>query len=95
MIFYVNLPVAVALAIAAWKVIPADTAKPQWRGLDIRGAVVATASLASIVYAITQAQSVGWTAWSTHFFGLGGIAGLAAFAALEQQTDAPLVESRC
>ena len=38
MIFFVNLPVAVALAITALKVIPADTEKPRWRGLDLRGA---------------------------------------------------------
>ena len=38
MIFYVNLPVAAALAIAALKIIPADTQKPRWKGLDLRGA---------------------------------------------------------
>ena len=42
MIFYVNLPVAAALAIAALKIVPADTQKPRWRGLDLRGAVLAT-----------------------------------------------------
>ena len=56
MIFFVNLPVAAALAIAALKVIPADTEKPRWRGLDLRGAILATTSLAAIVYAITQAD---------------------------------------
>src|SRR5205814_9946030 len=45
MIFYVNLPVAAALAIAALKIVPADTQKPRWRGLDLRGAVIATTSL--------------------------------------------------
>src|SRR3954452_7618185 len=34
-IFYVNLPVAAALLVAALKVIPADTQKPRWRGLDL------------------------------------------------------------
>ena len=38
MIFYVNLPVAAALAVAALKIVPADTQKPRWRGLDLRGA---------------------------------------------------------
>ena len=32
LIFYVNLPVAAALAIAALKIIPADTQKPRWNG---------------------------------------------------------------
>ena len=91
MIFYVNLPVAAALAIAALKVIPADTKKPRWKGLDLRGAVLATTSLGAIVFAITQAEGAGWTSVQTHLFGLGGLAGLAAFAALERRTDTPLL----
>jgi len=91
MIFYVNLPVAATLAIAALKVIPADTKRPRWRGLDLRGAVLATTSLGAIVFAITQAEGAGWTSVQTHLFGLGGLAGLAAFAALERRTDTPLL----
>src|SRR5213596_2752807 len=37
-IFYVNLPVAAALLVAALKVVPADSHKPRWRGLDLPGA---------------------------------------------------------
>ena len=56
MIFYVNLPVAAALAIAVLKVVPADTRKPRWSGLDLRGALLATTSLGAIVFAITQGR---------------------------------------
>ena len=56
MIFYVNLPVAAALAIAALRVIPSDASKPRWRGLDLRGALIATSSLGAIVFAITQGE---------------------------------------
>lgn len=91
MIFYVNLPVAAALAIAALRIIPADTRQPRWKGLDLRGALLATTSLAAIVFAITQAEGAGWTSVQTHLFGLGGLAGLAAFAALERRTDTPLL----
>jgi EmrB/QacA subfamily drug resistance transporter len=90
-IFYVNLPVAAALAIAALKVIPADTSTPRWKGLDLRGALLATTSLGAIVFAITQAEDAGWTSVQTHLFGLGGLAGLAAFAAFERRTDTPLL----
>jgi EmrB/QacA subfamily drug resistance transporter len=90
-IFYINLPVAAALLVAALKVVPADDAKPRWRGLDLPGAALATASLASIVYAITQAESAGWTSVQTHLCGLGGLAGLAAFAVYERRIDAPLL----
>src|SRR5919199_122537 len=43
-IFFVNLPIGIALAAAAAHVVPTDTAAPRWRGLDLRGALVATAS---------------------------------------------------
>ena len=90
-IFYVNLPVAAALLVAALKVVPADAQKPRWRGLDLTGAALATTSLAAIVYGITQAHSAGWTSIQTHVCGIGGFAGLAAFAIYELHIDAPLL----
>jgi len=91
MIFFVNLPVAGALAVSALKVIPADAEKPRWRGLDLRGAAVATTSLGAIVYAITQGASAGWTSTQTVGFALAGVAGLAGFGVLETMTDTPLL----
>jgi EmrB/QacA subfamily drug resistance transporter len=91
MIFFVNLPVAVALAVAAVKVIPGDTERPRWRGLDLRGASLATTSLGAIVYAITQGSSAGWTSTQTLGFGLAGAAGLALFAVVETRTEKPLL----
>src|SRR5438067_8417820 len=90
-IFYVNLPVAAMLLFASLRVVTADTQKPRWRGLDLPGAALATTSLAVIVYGITQADSAGWTSIQTHLCGLGGLAGLAAFAIYELHIDAPLL----
>jgi EmrB/QacA subfamily drug resistance transporter len=91
MIFFVNLPVAAALAVGALKIVPADTQKPRWRGLDLRGALLATTSLGATVFAISQGETAGWTSLQTLTSGLGGLAGLAAFAAFERRTDAPLL----
>ena len=91
MIFYVNLPVAAVLLVASLKVVPADTQKSRWRGLDLPGAALATTSLAAIVYGITQADSAGWTSIQTHLCGIGGLAGLVAFAIYELHIDAPLL----
>jgi len=44
LIFFVNLPVAAALAYGARRTVPADKEKPRWRGLDVRGAALATGS---------------------------------------------------
>ena len=91
MIFFVNLPVAVALAAGARKIVPADTEKPRLRGLDLRGAILATGSLGAIVYTITQAEHVGWTSPQTLATAAAGVAGLAAFAVAERRTAQPLL----
>jgi MFS family permease len=90
-IFFINLPVGIAVAAGAMKAIPADIAPAQWRGLDLRGALLATASLGALVYALSQAADAGWTSPQTLGLGLGGLAGLAAFAALELHTRTPLL----
>lgn len=90
-IFFINLPVAVVVGVAGLKVIPVDPGAPRWRGLDLRGALVATVSLGALVYAFTQAASVGWTSARTLVIGLVGLAGLAGFAALERRSERPLL----
>ena len=45
-------------------------AAPRWRGLDLRGAALATASFGALVYALSQASDAGWT--STQTLGIGG-----------------------
>ncbi|MDX6479557.1 MAG: hypothetical protein QOG85_67 [Gaiellaceae bacterium] len=91
MIFYVNIPVAILLFVASTKLVPADTEKPRWRGLDLPGAALATTSLAAVVYGITQADSAGWTSVQTHLCGIGGVAGLVVFAIYERHTEKPLL----
>jgi EmrB/QacA subfamily drug resistance transporter len=90
-IFFINLPVGLLLAAGAARLLPADPARPQWRGLDLRGALLATASLGALVYAISQAQTSGWTSTPTLGIGAAALAGLAAFGALELRTRQPLL----
>lgn len=90
-IFYINLPVGAALAAAAIKVAPADTARPQWRGLDLRGAALVTVSLAAVLYAVSQAGSAGWASTQTLGLGLAGAVGLAGFVGMELRTAQPLL----
>jgi EmrB/QacA subfamily drug resistance transporter len=90
-IFLINLPVGIGVAAAAMKLVPADVARPEWRGLDLRGALVATVSLGALVYALSQAADAGWTSLQTLGLGLAGLAGLTVFAALELHTRKPLL----
>jgi EmrB/QacA subfamily drug resistance transporter len=90
-IFLINLPVGLVVAVAARRIVPVDSAPPRWRGLDLRGALVATTSLGGLVYAISQADSAGWTSIQTLGMGALALVGLAAFAALERRTARPLL----
>ena len=50
-----------------------------------------TVSLGAIVFAITQAEGAGWASAQTLLLGIGGVAGLGAFAALEHRSATPLL----
>jgi EmrB/QacA subfamily drug resistance transporter len=90
-IFLINVPVGVAVAIAGRKIIPGDVASVRRIGLDLPGALLATASLGSLVFALSQASSAGWGSFQTLGLVALGLAGLAAFAVLELRTTSPLL----
>jgi EmrB/QacA subfamily drug resistance transporter len=90
-IFFINLPVGLALAAGATHLLPTDTARPQWRGLDLRGALLATASLGALVFALSQAETAGWTSAQTLGLGAAALVGVATFVALELRIRRPLL----
>jgi MFS family permease len=57
-IFLVNPPIIVVLVIAIRRVLPAKTRRPGAR-LDIAGAVLATASIALLIFGLSQGQQHG------------------------------------
>lgn len=90
-IFLINLPVGLVLAVGAVKVVSADSTRPRWRGLDLRGALLATVSLAALVYALSQADTAGWASAQTLGLGTAALIALAGFAVLERRTSNPLL----
>src|SRR5215217_7639613 len=91
-IFLINLPIGLALAAMAVHVAAPDSKRPSWSGLDLRGALVATASLGGLVYAALQAQDAGWASLQTLGVGAASLAGLGVFAVLELRTTQPLLK---
>jgi EmrB/QacA subfamily drug resistance transporter len=89
-IFYVNVPIGLVLAFAAMRVIPADAGRPVWRGLDLRGGLLAAGSMASLLYGVSRGGE-GWASAATLVPGVGGLAGLVLFAALQRRTSRPLL----
>ena len=90
-IFLINLPVGLIVAAGVSRVVPVDRRRPRWRALDIPGALLATASLAALVFALSRAQSAGWISAQTLGVGAAGLAGLVVFAAYEQRAATPLL----
>ena len=90
-IFVINVPVGLAVAVVGRKVIPADPATPRRGGLDLLGAVLATASLGTLVFALSQASGAGWSSLQTLGLGCLGLLGLGAFAIVELHTERPLL----
>jgi len=93
-IFLVNVPIGVAVWIAARRVLPADGVVPQKSRLDVIGAVMVTSALMLSVYAIVGGNEAGWTSSRTLLLLGGGIALLAAFVAREAKVANPLVPLR-
>lgn len=90
-IFLINLPVGLVLAAGAARLVPADPAPPRWRGLDLRGAVLAGAGFGALVYAASQAPEQGWASSQTLALLGAGLAALTGFALLELRTATPLL----
>jgi len=90
-IFFINLPVGAVVAAGAMHIVPAGRDSARWSGLDLRGAVLATAGIAGLVYALSQAETAGWT--SARTLGVGSVAllVLALFATFELRTATPLL----
>ena len=91
-IFLINLPVGIALAVMTLHIVPADVERPRWRGLDLRGATLATGGLGAIVFAISRAADAGWTSLQTLGLSAAGVVVLLLFGVLERRTANPLLK---
>lgn len=81
--FFVNVPVGIAVFLAALWYVPESKADLDHSKLDLPGAVSATSGLILLVYAITQAPTKGWLAAETLWF-LGASVVLLAFFIVNQ-----------
>ena len=64
-IFYLNVPVGLALVLLAPRRLAESRADNAGRHFDVAGASTITASLMVLVYALTRATQSGWTSVST------------------------------
>jgi EmrB/QacA subfamily drug resistance transporter len=93
-IFLINLPVGLAVAAALTRMLPRDAGRPGWRDIDAGGAVLGTAGVAALVFALSRAEPAGWSSPQTLGIAAAGLALLGAFAAQERRTALPLLDVR-
>lgn len=89
-IFFVNVPVGLALALAALRWVPAVPPERR-RGFDLGGAVTVTGGVLALVQAAVSGQEHGWAAPRTLVYAALAVALLGAFVAIERNHPAPLV----
>lgn len=92
-VFLVNVPVVALALLAGARLVPTsrDPGRPS---VDIIGALLSTAGIAGIVYAIIEAPRRGWTSTSTLTVALASIAVLAIFARWELRRPEPMLDLR-
>jgi EmrB/QacA subfamily drug resistance transporter len=93
-IFYLNVPVGATALLLARRVVPESRLAGARRRYDPLGAITVTGALVTVVYAISQAPTVGWTAVRTLALLASAAALLAAFTVIEAGADAPLLPLR-
>jgi EmrB/QacA subfamily drug resistance transporter len=90
--FFINIPVSLIVAAAAYKFLPLHESEAEHNDLDLPGAVLVTAGLMSLVYGLTKAPTWGWDSLSTLGFLGGAAALLGAFIWNEFRAKNPLVD---
>jgi EmrB/QacA subfamily drug resistance transporter len=91
-IFLVNVPVGLIAGLLSPRLLPRFAPRPgTGRGIDLPGALLAVAGLASAVYALAGAPTRGWGSPRTVLFLALSVGLLAAFAVAERAVRKPLL----
>jgi EmrB/QacA subfamily drug resistance transporter len=93
-IFYLNVPIGATALLLARRVVPESRLDGARRRYDPLGAITVTGALVVLVYAISQAPTVGWTAVRTLALLAASVALLAAFLVIETRAEAPVLPLR-
>jgi EmrB/QacA subfamily drug resistance transporter len=93
-IFFVNLPIGVATALFALRLVERDRGIGLREGADVPGAVLITSALMLLVYTILEAGSRGWGSVHTLGFGAVALALLAGFIVREGRVANPMMPLR-
>lgn len=90
-VMFVNVPIGIAAFILTPILIDESRAQLKDRRLDVLGAVMVTAGLIALVYALTQGNVVGWLTLQTLGLIVLAVVLLVTFVIIELRSPFPLV----
>jgi EmrB/QacA subfamily drug resistance transporter len=90
-IFFVNVPVGAAVLALTLPIVRESRAGGRGRSYDPLGAITVTASMILLVYSLSKAPDVGWSAASTIILLIVAAVLLAAFVVIESREREPLL----
>ena len=90
-VLFVNVPIGVAAALLAPRLLAESHDEEAERSFDIGGAVSVTAGLSLLVYTLVDANNAGWGSTKTIVLGALSLVLLAAFVVIERRHRQPLV----
>jgi predicted MFS family arabinose efflux permease len=93
-IFFVNIPIAAIVALAAWKLIPHDARTAARRAFDLPGALTVTAAATLAVFALVQGPEIGWSQPAIVVTAILAVVLAIAFVVIERNAGDPLVPAR-
>ncbi|QHA07612.1 MFS transporter [Streptomyces broussonetiae] len=93
-VFFVNVPVAAALAVAGRLLFPADGSRDRSRRFDVTGALTATGGVTLLVFLLVQAPAEGWGTPAALVSAALALGLLTLFAVVETRSRDPLVPAR-
>lgn len=90
-IFFLNLPIGAAVLLLAPRLVPESKLEAARRRYDPFGALTVTGGLLLLVYSISRAPQVGWSAASTVLLLASSTLLLVAFLVIETRVEQPLM----
>lgn len=90
-VFWVNVPIGIAAAFLAPRMLRESRKESGTRTFDVAGAVTVTGGLALLVFTLVDANRAGWGSTQTIGLLIVAIALIGAFVAIERRSAAPLV----
>jgi EmrB/QacA subfamily drug resistance transporter len=93
-VLFINVPIGIVAALLSFRLIAESRADVEKRSFDLPGAATVTTGLTAAVYAIVEAEKVGWTSTRTIAIFAAAAVLLGAFVVIERRAVAPLVPFR-